>query len=208
MKKEVFKRRMELVKKDVAEKYSGKQFVQSRMQSDGTVGLDVNLPPDLPLYDPMVPEKYAKVNPEILRAIDEQAYFVPSEYDITVNFAGQNVEKTEQEKLAAALHNHYNMQVYDKIDDIRNNRRLGIFLLVFGIIALAAYFFLTLFADNAVFHEIVSIVGTFSVWEAVDCWLISGGHSKVELGNAMQMATIKINFSESKQNSPAAAENS
>ncbi len=195
-KREVFKKRMLALKDNVQKKYSNKKFVEERLQKDNTVRIDVNLPEDMDLFDPLAPAEYGQINPEILRYIDDQAYFVPTEYDLTVNFVGRELTKQQQSKLTAALHDHYNMQVYDKLDDIRNNRKLGIFLLVFGIVALAAYFFITIFAENLVFHEVISIVGTFAIWEAVDCWLINGRQTKLELHNSLQMAMLKVTFAE------------
>lgn len=193
-KREVFNNRMNALKNELNGKYSNKRFVEQRLQPDNTVKIEVNIPVGMDLFDPMAPEGSGQLNPEILRYIDEQAYFVPTEYDLAVNFVGDVPNSEIQEQVETALHDHYNMQVYDKLDDVRNNRRLGIFLLVFGILALAAYFFVAKFAENLIFHEVISIVGTFAVWEAVDCWLINGHHAKTELHNALQMATIKVTF--------------
>lgn len=195
-KRQVFKERLMALKKDIHGKYSDKRYVEQRLQPDNTVKIDVNIPDDLELFDPLAPDEYAQLNPEILRYIEDQAYFVPAEYDLTINFVGKSLPQDKRTRLENALHDHYNMQVYDKLDDIKNNRRLGIFLLAFGAIALGVYFFMTLFEKNLLFNEIVSIVGTFSVWEAVDCWLIGGHHTKTELRNAMQMALLKVTFTE------------
>ena len=193
-KRDVYKNRMELLKADIKDKYSNKKFVEQRLQPDGSVKIDVNLPEESELFDPMAPEKYNQLNPEILQYIDNQTYFVPAQYNITVNFVGRELSDSQQKRVEEALHDHYNMQVYDKLDDIKSNRALGIFLMIFGVVALAAYFFITMFAENVVFHEVVSIVGTFAIWEAVDCWLINGHHTKVELNNALQMAMLKVKF--------------
>lgn len=193
-KRAVYKKRLAALKKGVDGKYSNKRFVEKRLAEDGSVKIDVNLPEDAELFDPMAPTEYGQLNPEIMRYIDEQAYFVPVQYDLTVNFVGRDIPQEKQEQVENALRDHYNMQVYDKLDDIRNNRRLGIFLLIFGIVALAVYFFIALLDKNVLFHEIISIAGTFSVWEAVDCWLINGHHTKIELNNALQMALMKITF--------------
>lgn len=193
-KRDVYKNRMELLKADIKDKYSNKKFVEQRLQPDGSVKIDVNLPEESELFDPMAPEKYNQLNPEILQYIDNQTYFVPAQYNITVNFVGRELSASQQKRVEEALHDHYNMQVYDKLDDIKSNRALGIFLMIFGVVALAAYFFITMFAENVVFHEVVSIVGTFAIWEAVDCWLINGHHTKVELNNALQMAMLKVTF--------------
>lgn len=192
--REVYYKRMNALKNELNGKYSNKRYVQRRLQSDNTVKIDVNIPDGMELFDKMAPEGSGQLDPEIFRYIDEQAYYVPTEYDLIVNFVGIELDAVRQKQVETALHEHYNMQVYDKLDDVRNNRRLGIFLLVFGILALAVYFFVAKFAENLIFHEVISIVGTFSVWEAVDCWLINGHHTKVELHNALQMAMIKVAF--------------
>lgn len=193
-KRDVYKQRMALLAKDISGKYTNQNFVTQRLQEDGSVKIDVVLPPDMEIFDPMAPAAYGKLNPEIFSYIDDQAYFVPAEYNITVNFVGRDLSMQQQKLVEKCLHEHYNLHVYDKLDDIRRNRALGIFLLVFGAIALAIYFVLTLHYNQDVFLEIVSIVGTFSVWEAVDCWLIQGHERKVELNNALQMALVRVTF--------------
>lgn len=199
-KREIYKKRMLALKADARDKFSAKRFVERHLQADGSVKIDVNIPEGMQIFDEMAPTDAPQLNSEIFRYIDDQAHFVPVEYDITVNFVGKTFDKARQKQIDELLHEHYNLQVTDKIKNIRSNRGLGIFLLVFGVIALAAYFFLALTDNNIVFHEVISIVGTFSVWEAVDCWLINGHYGKVELNNALQMALVKVAFAENAAN--------
>lgn len=199
-KRQIYKKRITALYKNKSKAYSNSTFVKDRLQSDGTVKIDVELPPDFPLFDPLAPTKYGIVNPEIFRYVDEQVYFVPAEYDITVNFVGRKFSAQEQKQIDKAIHDHYNLQVYDRMDDIKHNRKLGIFLLIFGVLALALYFLMNLYYDNLVMLEVISIVGTFAVWEAVDCWLIQGFERKQELNNALQTALMKVTFEASDTN--------
>ncbi len=192
-KKETYKKRMSLLKSDL-NKFSNEQFVRDRLLPNGKVQIDIVLPPDLELFHPLAPNSYKVLNPEIYNYIDEQVYFVPSEYDICLHFVGRELTAEQQKQIDLAVHKHYNLQVYDKLDDIRRNRLLGIFLLIFGVIALALYFFLQIRNKNLLMLEVVSIVGTFSVWEAVDCWLIQGHERRTALHNALQMAVAEITF--------------
>ena len=88
-KREVLKERMTALKNGATEKYSNKHFVEQRLMPDNTVRIDVMLPPETEIFDPLSPVGYGKLNPEIYAYIDEQAYFIPAEYDITVRFAGR-----------------------------------------------------------------------------------------------------------------------
>lgn len=205
-KRDVEKRRITSLKENFDKKYSNKRFVERRLQSDGTVQIDVVLPEDFNVEAPLAPSAYGLLNSEIYNYIDEQVYFVPSEYDIKVNFTGKQIPTEEQIQISESLHDHYNLQVYDKLDDIRRNRLLGIFLLAFGALALALYFFLRLSNNNLLVLEIISIVGTFSVWESVDCWLINGHERKIELNNALQMALTKVLFNGCEVEMPSAKE--
>ncbi len=193
-KKEVYKERMAALKQNATKKYTNERFLEKRKEEDHKVKIEVVLPQDFELFDPLAPTKYGMLNPEIYRYIEEQVYFVPSEYDIVIHFSGKKLLPNEQDLVRKALQDHYNLQVYDKLDDIRRNRLLGIFLLIFGSIALALYFFMTLRNHNFVLLEIISIVGTFSVWESVNCWLIQGHERRVDLHNALQMALVQVSF--------------
>lgn len=197
-KKEIYKKRLASLKQDLTKKYSNNNFLKERLDKDNNVQLDIVLPDDYPIYEELAPQKYAMINKDIYQYIDDQIYFIPSEYDVIVNFANGNFPIDEQEKIKKAIEEHYNLQVYDKIDDIKRNRLLGIFLLIFGIGALAIYFFMNLWYNNLIMLEIISIVGTFSIWEAVDCWLIQGHERRVNLHNALQMAHIKVTFNKEK----------
>ena len=193
-KREIYKQRMEILKQDIKNKYTNNKFLKKRLKEDGTIKIDVVLPDDFPIFDPLAPADYEIINEDIYNYIDKQIYFVPSEYDITINFIGKDLSNDEQQLIKKALQDHYNLQVYDKLDDIRRNRILGIFLLIFGSLALALYFFMTLSNNNLIILEIVSIVGTF--WEAVNCWLIQGFERRQDLHNSLQMALVKVTFND------------
>ncbi len=198
-KKNIYKKRLAMLKQDITKKYTNQNFLNARLKDDYTAQIDVILNDDFPIFDTLAPKKYGMLNPSIYQYIDEQIYFIPSEYDVTINFVGKTLSPLERQQIEKAIQEHYNLQVYDKVDDIKRNRWLGIFLLIFGIIALGLYFFMTISNHNLIVLEIISIVGTFSIWEAVDCWLIQGHERRVSLHNALQMAHLKITFDEANE---------
>ena len=193
-KKEIYKKRLAALKQDIKKKYTNKKFIEERSGDQFTTVIDVLLPEDFNIFNQLSPAKYGMLNPDIYQYIDEQVYFIPSEYDIVINFTGREFSSDEKDQITKAVEKHYNLQVYDKIDDIYRNRLLGIFLLIFGIVALAIYFLMNFRNKNLIMIEIVSIVGTFSIWEAVDCWLIQGHERRVNLRNALQMAHLSVTF--------------
>ena len=81
------------------------------------------------------------------------------------------------------LQRHYMYLVHDKTEDLRINRLKTICLALFGTLLLAIYFAIEMTASRPVFVEVVSIAGCFSIWEAVDTWLLAA--KAVAFGEAL-----------------------
>ena len=69
-----------------------------------------------------------------------------------------------------------------------------LFLALFGAAVLAVYLVLALTGKNVLFTEILSIVGSFSLWEAADALLLERPHLRREYKNNEQNLKQKIEF--------------
>lgn len=63
-----------------------------------------------------------------------------------------------------------------------------------GTLLLAIYFAIEMTASRPVFVEVVSIAGCFSIWEAVDTWLLERKKLKVDYLCAVQAVLCEVVF--------------
>lgn len=133
-----------------------------------------------------------ELSPSFIEYIDNAAYYIPLEYMIEVNVhTGDDIDISYVEK---KLNEVYMSRLADKNDDLKRNSITSISLTIIGIIFLSLYFILQILPNaSELFNEIFSIIGTFSLWEAVDYFLINRSALKIDKLNIAQSAFIKVN---------------
>lgn len=77
------------------------------------------------------------------------------------------------------------MNVFPKI--------ISTILFILGTVLLSAYFLIAyLPATSDIFNEILSIAGSFTIWEAIDYFILNRNAIKIQKLNTAQLALIKI----------------
>lgn len=147
------------------------KYAEDVMESDGFAVIDVKLPAEEDLYNPLSTGKNLDLNNDIYDFIDQQANIIPSKIPLKIRFHG-DVDEDKRQEIKNLMHKHYTMRSYDVTWDFAANFRKTLFLTIFGILVLIAYFVVTVVADNPLFAEVLSIVGTFSLWEAANAVLL------------------------------------
>lgn len=169
------------------------RFVETIKDADGFAVIDVNLTGGAELYNPLSVPTEREINPEIYDYIDAQANLIPAEIPLRVRFHG-TLKEDEQAEIRASMMRHYNAKSYDILWDMAANFRKMMILVVLGVAVLAAYFYFSLASDQFFFAEILSIVGSFSLWEAADALLLERPHLKRELKNIEQNLNQRVEF--------------
>ncbi len=171
-----------------------KNYVDAIKNENGNAVIDVNLSDKIDLYNPMSMETEPDLSNDIYDYIDEKANIIPAEIPLCIRFHG-DVNQDEQQRIKEAMRKHYIRKSYDIIWDIAANTRKMIALTIFGIIVLALYFFVSFTkADDYFIAEILSIVGSFSLWEAADSFLLERPRLRREYKNIMQNIDQKTEF--------------
>ncbi len=147
---------------------------------DGKAQIDVALHEGMELFDPLSVGRQRDMNVEIYDYIDRKLYAIPTLYEIRVCFHGELPKDTSEEEIRAMFTEHYAFMFRDKEADLRINSLKMIGLTLCGIVFLALYFALELSNLKPLFMEFLSIMGTFALWEAVDCWLLERKALKME----------------------------
>lgn len=147
------------------------KYAEDAIDKDGYAVIDVKLPPDEELYNPLSTGNNLDLNGAIYDFIDEQANIIPSKIPLKIRFHG-DVDEDKQLEIKRLMHRHYTIRSYDVTWDFAANFRKAIFLTIFGVAVLIAYFLVTVLVDDPLFPEILSIVGSFSLWEAANAILL------------------------------------
>ena len=167
-------------------------YIQRIRDEDGNAVIDVNLCEET-LYEPLSLKGDKDLSGEIYDYIEAQANVIPAHIPLRIRMHGDILEE-DRAKIPEIMHRHYTMKSFDIAWDLMANLRKMLFLAIFGLAVLAVYLVLALTGKNVLFTEILSIVGSFSLWEAADALLLERPHLRREYKNNEQNLNQKIEF--------------
>lgn len=172
------------------------RYVESLRDEEGRACIDVMLREDTELYDPLSVGENLDLNGEIYEFIDTQANIVSSHIPLRIRFRGRNVSPQEQETIRQIMRRHYTICSYDVVWDMAANLRKMLCFALFGAAVLAIYLSLVFTNHRPLSAEILSIIGSFSLWEAADALLIERPRLRREYANIMQNIHQTVEFTE------------
>lgn len=175
------------------------RYIERIRDEEGNAVVDVDLG-ETAVYDPLSLKGQKDLNGEIYDYIESQTNVIPAAVPLRIRFHGDFAAE-EQEEIRGMMHRHYVMKEFDISWDLIANFRKMLLLAVFGALVLALYLYLALTSENALMTEILSIVGSFSLWEAADALLLERPRLRREHKNNEQSLNEKVEFV-----SPAKAE--
>lgn len=164
------------------------------LRSDGKAQIDVALYDGMEIFDPLSMGVQRELSSEIYDYIDRKLYMIPTLYEIRICFHGKLPEGVYEDEIRSLMTEHYSFIFRDKESDLRINSLKILGLTLCGILFLALYFALELSSLEAIFMEFLSIMGTFALWEAVDCWFLERKAIKIERLYAGQAVLSEITF--------------
>lgn len=167
---------------------------QEFMDGDGYAVIDVRLDQELELYDPLSMGKQQDLNPEIYDFIERKADIIPAQIPLKIRFHGREIGAPEQEKIRRLLAEHYTVMMHDKMWDSRSCARKLVGLSVVGVAFLSLYFFFALSREDGLFLEILSVIGSFALWEAADCFILERREIHTQMLNTAQYLTQDVEF--------------
>lgn len=167
---------------------------QEFMDEDGYAVIDVRLYDGLELYDPLSVGKQRDLNPEIYDFVERKANIIPAQIPLKIRFRGRGIDVPEREEIRRLLAEHYTVIMHDKMWDRRNSSRKLIGLSAVGVAFLSLYFFFALSREDGLFLEILSVIGSFALWEAADCFILERREIYTEMLNTAQYLTQDVEF--------------
>ncbi len=171
------------------------KYVKGTMDGDSAV-IDVALRDGYDLYEPLSPDGDRELNPDIYGYIEDKANIIPGSIPLKIRFHGRRVAPEEQESVREIMRKHYEMRSYDKTWDSISAARIMIVLTAIGAAVIALYLYLSLSRNDSLMLELLSVVGTFALWEAANRFLLERPAIKREYRDIMQFRNAEIEFSE------------
>ncbi len=168
------------------------EYLKQIRDDEGYAVVNINLEGN-EIYDPYSMKEQKDLCGEIYEYIDAQTNVVPAEIPLRIKFYG-DVPAEEQEEIRRMMHRHYTQKTYDVSWDLVANLRKMLLLAIFGVCVLAAYFFVVFKYDQPIFSEVLSVIGTFSLWEAANSLLLERPHLRREYKNIEQNLAQRIEF--------------
>ena len=130
---------------------------------------------------------------EIYDYIEAQTNVIPAQIPLRIRLHGDFTE-AEKKEIEAAMQRHYIMRSFDISWDLVANLRKMLLLALFGAAVLSVYLVLAIAGKHVFMTEILSIVGSFSLWEAADAFLLERPHLRRENRNNDQSLSQHIEF--------------
>ena len=171
-----------------------RRYLDEEYMNDEGVGvIDVCLHEGLELYDPLSFGRQRELNPEIYAFIGQKANLLPALMPLRICFHG-HVSPEDQEQIRRLMAEHYSIELQDRMWDLRSNRRKLIGMVAVGVVFLSLYFFFALREDDGLFLELLSVIGSFALWEAADCFLLERRAITRDMMNIAQHMTQEVVF--------------
>jgi len=145
-------------------------------------------------YHPLSMAQQLEIDPAIFEYIDTKAYPIPVQYPLNIELHNCKLSPDEQATISRLIREHYTLILHDKKLDLRTNMIRVLLLFLFGAAFLVFSFWLSTLHTEQFVIEFCSIVATFSLWEAVDLFLLESRRIKVEHLNAGQLAKASVIF--------------
>ena len=168
------------------------EYIKNTLDENGNAVVDVCLD-GTELYDPLSLKGEKDLNSDIYDYIEAQTNIIPAQVPLRIRMHG-DYSPEEQSAIVQSMHRHYIMKSFDISWDLMANFRKMLLLAIFGAAVLAVYLVLALTDKNVLFTEILSIVGSFSLWEAADALLLERPHLRREMQNNEQSLNQKVEF--------------
>lgn len=167
------------------------EYVERIRDGEGNAVIDVNLGDAADIYDPL--SMKGDLSGDIYDYIEKETNIIPAAIPLRIRFHG-DVKEEEQEEIKKIMRRHYVMKSFDISWDLVANFKKTLGLVIFGAIVLAVYLYYAIVGENMFFTEILSIVGSFSLWEAADAFLLERAGLRRDYRNNEQSLNQKIEF--------------
>ena len=136
------------------------------------------------------------LNEDLVSYIEQIAYYIPYQHSIVLEFEGMTFSEEEKATLVDVITDQFGLVTHDMSVELRYNTVKSINLFLIGCLVLALSFFLRDIEHMNYFSEILSIIGTFSIWEFVNTIWFERKMKKIDKMNSGQLSSCTVTFVE------------
>lgn len=134
------------------------------------------------------------IHPDIISYIEHIVYYIPYEYSVVLEFIGPSLTEEEKVHITKVLYDYFGLVAHDKKVDLRFNMHKAAILFLFGFAFLYLSYLLSSHSNWKFLNDVISIAGTFSIWELVNTLWLERSQIRIASLNAGQLATSTIQF--------------
>ena len=179
--------------------YSNKAYLNGYLKKefiteDGDADIFLNIEKKEDLFDSRTVDDQKDLTFDVYDFIEEKTSVLDSNVKINLHFTGIYLTPREQGMVRHILKEHYAIELY-KIQRQYIKCKNKIFILIlFGILCFLTYTLLFFLTDFAFFLEVFGFMFTFSLWEAVDCYINDFHDIKSERIGITQNLLLEVDF--------------
>ena len=189
------KKSIKNLKKFRSAKFNYAKFVKKYYIEKGTAYISAKVNSIDDIISKYSTKDYEWINPEFAHYIEECAYYIPIEENITIEICDGNFTEQEQELIRRVIKDYFGLKLGDKFIDLQTNKHRSLVLLVFGIISLGIFAILTkLSIITATLNELMLFMLWFFLWEFADMAGIYRAEIQSQRIEAGQLSTARITF--------------
>lgn len=148
--------------------------------------IDVYLYKELSLFNRLSVGKQLELNNEIIEYIDNKSEVIPNKYKLKIRFLGRKLSIEDKNIIDNLLHEHYYIVKEELKREIKKTTNKMVTLFLFGILLSLIYIFLAVYFVTPLFLEFISVVSTFSLWEAAGIYLFERKELKEKYEGSIQ----------------------
>ena len=139
--------------------------------------------------------KKMELSDSVCSYIEEIAYMVPINTDITIEIHCPKVSKSRQEKMKKAIRNNYGMEIDELEDEFRVQNIRSFTLFIFGILFLVANIFLEKYRYiGNITSNFMCVVWWVAIWNFIEIQTFDRRENREKRLNYQQLYDAKITF--------------
>lgn len=180
-------------KQYLKENYDSKLYINRHYIKDEKAVIPIHINDIGELYISYDPQRQI-FNPDMISYIEDIAYYIPYDYSIVIEFSGISFTEEEKAQLMENVTDQFGMKTHDMDVELNYNTKKAMKLFLIGSIVLAISFIIQTMNYTAYISEILSIIGTFSIWEFVNTIWFERKEKIINKMNAGQLSACTVAF--------------
>ncbi len=193
---------MDDFKKKMDEKiklYSNKQYLDGYIRnefltSDGDADIFLIIHEIDELFDSRTVRDQTDLVSDIYDFIEEKTSMLDSTIKIHLHILGISLSPKDQERVRHILKEHYAIELYKAQKRYNEYRNKILGLVVIGLLCFFSYLFMAYHMGSEFFLEVLGFLFSFSLWEALDCYIYSYSETKEERKAITQNLLLDVDF--------------